>query len=424
MYYLPTKLVDIIKQRKDLIAMGFLEEAQERKLVIWLILNGFKKYPKILEGNIKNNPILNWLTLSSSIGEFRNMPRIFVGIWDIHKDHRRRWPYPGLNSFYIIWVKKNWNNLNIKLPVFENLFQKEMTIFDQLEICIFDLFWIIRKPLSIRSNEYFGLTIDLFFAKKLKGWSIQFNVINSLIYRELKTRVSLVKGGVLGVFIEPLGVISVFLLVFTLLRAVSVGPLDILLFLGSGTVLFTLFSNIAIRSANAMTANQALFFYRPVKPIDTVIARTIVETGLYGIVFMVIILATYLIRKEIILNNLALLFTSYLALVIFSFGVGLFLMVASHIYPSVKQLIPLATRPLFFISGVFISLNALPQSLRPYLSWNPILQAIEITRYSFSSSYNIDKSLISITYLWQGSLISLFLGLFAYSFNEKKLLAK
>ena len=99
-------------------------------------------------------------------------------------------------------------------------------------------------------------------------------------------------------------------------------------------------------------------------------------------------------------------------------------MVASHIYPSIKQLIPLATRPLFFISGVFISLNALPQSLRPYLSWNPILQAIEITRYSFSMEYNIDKSLISITYLWQCSLFSLFLGLFAYSFNEKKLLTK
>ena len=99
-------------------------------------------------------------------------------------------------------------------------------------------------------------------------------------------------------------------------------------------------------------------------------------------------------------------------------------MVASHIYPSIKQLIPLTTRPLFFISGVFISLNALPQSLRPSLSWNPILQAIEITRYSFSMDYNIDKNLISINYLWQGSLISLFLGLFAYSFNEKKLLTK
>ncbi len=421
---LPKKLENLIKERKDLIDLGFLNKNQERELVVWLILNGFKKYPEIAKGNIKTNNILKWLTLASSSKRFKNMPRIFVGIWDIHKEHQRRWPYPALNNFYMIWIEKNWNNIKIKLPHFENLFTKEITLYDQLEILIFDLFWIIRKPFSIKSNDYFGTTIDLFFANKLEGWRIQFNVINSLIYRELKTRVSLVKGGILGVFIEPLGVIAVFLIVFNILRANTLGPLDMILFLASGSVLFTLFSNIAIRSSNGMTANEALFFYKPVKPIDTVIARTIVESGLYGIVFIVIILSTYIIRKEIILNNVALLFTTYLALVIFSFGVGLFLMVASHIYPSTKQLIPLTTRPLFFISGVFISLSALPQSLRPYLSWNPILQAIEITRYSFSMDYNIDKNLISINYLWQGSLISLFLGLFAYTFNEKKLLTK
>ena len=424
MNHLPKNLINFIKGRKDLIDLGFLEKSQERKLVVWLILSGLKKFPEISQGNIKTNPILNWLSQGSSSRKFRNMPRIFLGIWDIHKEHKRRWPYPELNNFYMIWVQENWNNFNMNLPNFENLFNKKITIYDQLEILIFDLFWNIRKPLSIKSNEYFGTTIDLFFANKLAGWSIQLNVINALIYRELKTRVSLVKGGILGVFIEPLGVIVVFLLVFTILRANTIGPLDLFLFLGSGSVLFTLFSNIAIRSSNGMTANQALFFYKPVKPIDTVVARTIVESGLYGIVFIVIILSTFIIKKDIILENVALLFITYLALVIFSFGVGLFLMVASHIYPSIKQLIPLLTRPLFFISGVFVSLNALPQFIRPLLSWNPILQAIEITRFSFSTAYNIDKNLISITYLWQGSLISLFFGLFVYSFNEKKLLTK
>ena len=51
----------------------------------------------------KNNPILKWLAESSSFGRYKNMPRIFLGIWDIHKSHKRRWPYPELNSFYQIW---------------------------------------------------------------------------------------------------------------------------------------------------------------------------------------------------------------------------------------------------------------------------------------------------------------------------------
>lgn len=173
-----------------------------------------------------------------------------------------------------------------------------------------------------------------------------------------------------------------------------------------------------------MTANEALFFYKPVKPIDTVIARAIVEAGLYAIVFIVIILSTYLIRQEIIISDISLLFQAYIALVLFSFGVGLFLLIATFIYPSIIQLIPLAMRPIWFLSGVFISLNALPQWLRPYLSWNPIFQAIEITRHSFSQNYILDKSLVSISYLWTCSVISCFTGLLFYSTNEKRLLTR
>ena len=97
-----------------------------------------------------------------------------------------------------------------------------------------------------------------------KGFNTQINVTSALIYRELKTRVSEVKFGVLGVFIEPLGVMIVFLTIFSLLRGRN-NTIDIVLFLGSGIVLYTLFNEVAIRSLNAMKANEALFFYRPVK---------------------------------------------------------------------------------------------------------------------------------------------------------------
>ena len=50
-------------------------------------------------------------------------------------------------------------------------------------------------------------------------------------------------------------------------------------------------TDIALRSLKAMEANEALFFYRPVKPIDTVIARSLVEAGLYGVMLLVILFA-------------------------------------------------------------------------------------------------------------------------------------
>ena len=147
--------------------------------------------------------------------------------------------------------------------------------------------------------------------------------------------------------------------------------MDPLLFLISGIVLYTLFSNIAIRSSNGVSANEALFFYRPVKPVDTVIARTLVESGLYSIIFVSLISFTFVLREEIILQDLPLLVISFLGLIVFSFGLGLFLMVATFVYPVIIQIIPFIIRPLWFISGVVISINSLLNILDPLSHGTP-----------------------------------------------------
>ena len=262
-------------------------------------------------------------------------------------------------------------------------------------------------------------------AGSLDGWTIQRNVISALVYRELKTRVSQVKFGVLGVFLEPLGVIAVFLLLFGVLRGGRSGNgLDVILFLASGVVLYTMFVDIALRSLKAMDANEALFFYRPVKPVDTVIARSLVEAGLYGIVYLVIVSATFLFRERWVLQDFPLMVISFVALAFTAFGVGLFLMVAGHRYPLFHQLAPLITRPLWFVSGIYFSLYGLPHWLLPWLSWNPIVQAIELNRHAFSLDYLIDPRVVSLPYLLACSAISCAFGLWVYSNNERILLTR
>ena len=92
-------------------------------------------------------------------------------------------------------------------------------------------------------------------------------------------------------------------------------------------------------------------------------------------------------------------------------------------YSHLKQALNLIRRPLFFISGVFFSLQSIPQWLRPWLSWNPILQAIELSRKAFSANYLIDE-LISLPYLISFTFSILALGMFIYINNEKILLTK
>ena len=422
MLEIPSQLREIINNREDLDKLDYLKKVNERKLIVWVILHGFNEYPKLKFGNVENNNVLKWLAYASSDKSFKNIPKIVLGIWDIFKSHERRWPFPHLNTFYQFWIKKNWKKLGLDLPEYTNLFLNDLNQIGIFNYLIYEILWKIRKPLSLQTKKFFGFNLDFYFAKKLQGWQIQINVVNALVYRELKTRLSEAKFGVVGVFIEPLGTMVLFLFLFSVIRR-SRGPLDIILFLGTGILFFTLFSDIAIRSSNAMSANEALFFYKPVKPIDTVIARTLVETGLYGIVYLVILFTVFLIRQKFILNDISVLVQAFIALVIFSFGVGLFLVVATFIYPFLNQIIPLTIRPIWFISGVFISLNQLPQFIRPYIAWNPILQAIEIARHSLEEEYLLNP-LISLNYLWSCAVISLFLGLWVYSYNEKRLLTR
>ncbi len=255
------------------------------------------------------------------------------------------------------------------------------------------------------------------------GFQIQKSVVSALIYRELKTRVSNVKFGVFGVFIEPLGVMAIFVLIIGFLRQKDIG-MDITLFLLCGIIIFTLFSDIAIRSLNAIKANSALFVYRLVKPIDTVIARSLVETGLYAIVFIVIAGLIFLFKEKFIISNFPLLVISYLSLALTATGFGLFFMVSGFRYPWLFQIVPLLLRPLWFVSGVFFSIKQLPQWLRPWLSWNPILQAIELSRNSFDTNYQLDPSLISLPYLISCAILSITIGLWIYLNNEKILQTK
>tara|TARA_B100001989_G_C24539853_1_gene466888 strand:- start:1220 stop:2536 length:1317 start_codon:yes stop_codon:yes gene_type:complete len=424
----PTELKLLLLDRKDLLNKGFHKIENERKLVIWIILHGVKEYKKLLNSKDDNNKVIKWLSEYSSDKKYKSLPKVILGLWDLNKSIRRRFPNPNEDKNFSEWIKNEFNNFNIDIPSYSNFFpnHEENSTFGYFKHKFSNIIWFFKLiftyvylPKRIIDNNLSGIPV----AGNLNGFQIQRNVISALVYRELKTRVSEVKFGVFGVFIEPLGVLGVFLVIFSLLRGRR-ADLDIELFLISGIVLYTLFSEIALRSMNAIRANEALFFYRPVKPIDTVIARTIVESHLYGIVFFVIVGFIFLYKEEWILQDFFLLLSSYLALVIFAFGLGINLMIAGHKFPVLHQFLPIIIRPVWFISGVFFGVSRIPYSIRPWISWSPILQAIELTRHSFSTNYYIPTDVISLSYLWTFAIILTTWGLFIYLRSERFLLTK
>ena len=266
-------------------------------------------------------------------------------------------------------------------------------------------------------------TLPKFLVKIIKGFKVIRNVVSGLIYRELKTRITRTGFGILGIFIEPVAVMLIFVFIFSLIRAGN-KSLDTGLFLLSGIVLFTLFNQIALRSVNAIQANEPLFIYKPIKPIDTVIARTLIEAALYSLVFIFVSLSIFYFKQEFILNDFPLMVSSFICLALTSFGFGLILMVLGHYYPIIIQLVPVLIRPLWLMSGIFFSVKDLPMRIIPFVSWNPILQSIELTRHSYTLNYIIDENIVSLKYLFAFSISTVCLGLWIYTQNERRLLTK
>ncbi|HDR2511217.1 TPA: ABC transporter permease, partial [Enterobacter roggenkampii] len=170
----------------------------------------------------------------------------------------------------------------------------------------------------------------------------------------------------------------------------------------------------------AIEANQGLFNYRPVRPIDTIIARTILETIIYVGVYIVLMTTVGLVGEQFSLSHIITLTITWILLVVFSFGIGLIFMVVGNTFPEAEKFLPIIIKPLYFVSCVMFPLHAIPENYWPYFLWNPIVHAIELSRESVVSSYTSGD--VSLGYLALSAMIALFIGLIVYRKAEEAML--
>lgn len=256
--------------------------------------------------------------------------------------------------------------------------------------------------------------------RRLSGWQVQWRVVDALVYRELRTRVSDVKFGFFGVLMQPLGLIAIWVAFLSAISSQRGGSLNVVLFLASGIILFTIFSQITNRSITAMEANEALLFYRPVKPVDIIIARTICETGLYTCCMAVICIGTWVVIDQVVMYDLGLFFFSIVLAALIGFSTGLMFMVAGHLTPSFRQAALWIPRILWFLSGVPFRYWVFPPWTRPFFVWNPMMHVIELNRMSMSNDYFTPDA--SLDYAVISSVFLLILSFWIYYNNERKLL--
>jgi capsular polysaccharide transport system permease protein len=241
---------------------------------------------------------------------------------------------------------------------------------------------------------------------------IQNSVVFALLMRELKTRFGKYRLGYAWALLEPLSHVLVLTAILGSVSKSVLPGIEFPIFLVTGILPWLLFSDSITQGMAAVTANEGLFGYRQVKPIDAVIARLLLEA--------LVLLATYLCLLglaswagyEIAIRDPLHVFCAMSLLFVFSAGLGLMASIAGGLYQEAQKFVPMALRPLYFASGIFFSLDMVPPEYRPYLLWNPVLHATELSREAFFASFETAGG--SWLYLSLAAVVSLSLGLAMY----------
>ena len=236
-----------------------------------------------------------------------------------------------------------------------------------------------------------------------------FRCISALILREMVTRYGRSPGGYAWAVLQPMGMILILAVAFSLL--VRVPPLgnNFILFMATGLLVFQLYSNVSAAISKSLQYSRALLFYPAVTWIDALLARFILN--IITDLLVMLLLFTVLIELAdftLILDVKQLVLSLSLAIAL-AFGIGSLNSVLFGFFPIWANVWAILNRPMFFISGILFLYENMPRDIQVYLWYNPLVHIVALMRAAFYPTY--DATFASPVYVLCWAVIPAFLGI-------------
>lgn len=239
---------------------------------------------------------------------------------------------------------------------------------------------------------------------------VTFRVIFALILREARVRHGRSRLGYTWSILEPALLISALTTIFTMVRGQTASVHDFAIFFATGVLPFQYFRNTTQFVSTAFDMNQPLFNYPPVKPIDAIIARTILEFATQIVVIVLVLGFQIAVLGADPPYDLPGLLMVVGLITAFGFGAGLNLAIGRRQIPSIANIYLIIMGPAFFVSAVFYSLSSVPTIFREILVWNPLVHVVEGFRSFYFPGYPTQD--IDLMYPFWWALVLSCVGVF------------
>ena len=252
------------------------------------------------------------------------------------------------------------------------------------------------------------------------GLSVMRAAIWALLLRELQTRFGQYRLGYVWVLLEPLFTIGIMLFLFGTLMQRTILGMEYEIFLLNGILPFFMFRSGVTQALTAIQANKGLFSYRPVKPIDALLARNFLEFLLKFITYIFFSSAFLWLGYSISFECIPELLIYWVLLFIFMVSFSLIFMIIGDFSQEIGKFLSVAFLILYLLSGIIYSIHIVPVEYREYLLWNPLIHIIELIRHAVSPNYELVSG-INLTYFIIWIIGTMFIGLLLYKRFERRM---
>jgi len=259
------------------------------------------------------------------------------------------------------------------------------------------------------------------FMNNRKYMQVFMAVQKALFLRELNMRMSVSRMGLFWTFFQPFFQVLVFIIIKVYIFSQMIHTYDYTVFLALSFIAYYMFKNIISKSLGAFEANKALFTYKQVKPIDTILARTLMEVFITSIILIIFTSIGFYFQFDMNVENFNMVFFAYIWLIIFSFSLSIFLAILNTYVKSVQNIFNMLMVVFVFCSALFYTIADLSPELQTILLLNPLTHFIEMIHGAYF--YSLDDTYVDYTYMTLWTIIPLYMGLWFYMKLERRIVS-
>lgn len=253
------------------------------------------------------------------------------------------------------------------------------------------------------------------------SWQIFLTTLWAFMLREMKNQFGRRRLGYFWAFAEPAAIVAILTTLHAFIRGGHsnlYGESPVIFFVFGAIPYFT-FANSVAKAQGSSVGQRGLFNYPQIRPLDIMIARCVIDSLTMVAVLVVFLFGWWWLGNTLTFDDPLMLIFCMFLLFLLGIGLGFIFEVFGNIFTDMKPIFGIIMRPMFFISGLFFTIDMIPLEYRGYLIWNPVLHAVDLTRDAVLDGYTSPASLL---YVMLTVLVLFFIGFAGYRRYQHELI--